>query len=257
MKLCSIDGCDGKHIAKGFCNKHYKRYKIYNDPNHLDESQKNRGKSLIDRLFIGFNKELDGCWIWQGAKSHNGYGLISEKKQGKTINYRVHRLMYEINTGEQLKNDELICHKCDNPACCNPDHLFKGSHDENMQDMVVKRRSSWGEKNRNSKLSIDDINNIRELWENRKLSQGEIAEKFQVSKQHIWRVIHHEAWFENVEEKREQTGSLKKLSDEMAEVIRKEYRAGGITYKELGDKYGIHKATVYRIMKNKIHKVGN
>lgn len=80
-----------------------------------------------------------GCWIWQAAKYPNGYGLYSYKK---TLT-GAHRASYRIHIGE-IPDKMSVCHKCDNKACVNPDHLFVGTHLDNMQDMVSKGRSRRG-----------------------------------------------------------------------------------------------------------------
>jgi hypothetical protein len=74
------------------------------------------------------------CLEWQGCK-RNGYGRIRVGSHTKTV----HRLVAEMMVGK-LNRDEFVCHTCDNPSCCNPDHLFIGSQFDNMKDMVAKDR---------------------------------------------------------------------------------------------------------------------
>lgn len=80
----------------------------------------------------------DECWPWQAARRRRGYGTF-------TVNHRSlvsHRIAYQLATGEN-PGDLFVCHTCDNPPCCNPAHLFLGTHRENMRDMVSKRRHRW------------------------------------------------------------------------------------------------------------------
>lgn len=78
----------------------------------------------------------DGCWIWQGSKDDAGYGRIY--RFGK--NLRLHRAMYMAARGGSLASTQFVCHTCDVPACCNPDHLFLGTYKDNHADMVAKGR---------------------------------------------------------------------------------------------------------------------
>ena len=82
----------------------------------------------------------DGCHIWIGAKKAAGYGTI--KNKGKTLNS--HRASYTIYNGE-IPHGMMICHKCDNPSCVNPAHLFLGSQSDNIKDAVSKGRL-WQQK---------------------------------------------------------------------------------------------------------------
>src|SRR5688572_3279701 len=78
---------------------------------------------------------FSGCWIWTGAATSLGYGFLNQK--GKT--FRVHRRVYEETYGP-IQPGLFICHKCDVPACCNPNHLFAGTPRDNAMDMVRKGR---------------------------------------------------------------------------------------------------------------------
>jgi len=75
-----------------------------------------------------------GCWEWQGVMHHSGYGCFKDK--GKFA--YTHRASYEAFHGPI--NGLYVCHRCDNPRCIHPDHLFLGTHEENMADMKAKGR---------------------------------------------------------------------------------------------------------------------
>lgn len=80
-----------------------------------------------------------GCWHYKGALDSGGYGIVSYL--GKLT--QAHRLSWFFTNGE-IPEGLLVCHKCDNRRCCNPDHLFLGTHKDNMQDMIKKGRHRYG-----------------------------------------------------------------------------------------------------------------
>jgi hypothetical protein len=101
-----------------------------------------RGFVSIDaekRFFSKVNKMPSGCWEWTGCRAPYGYGDFYVN--GKTI--RAHRYSYQVFVGP-LKKGMFICHKCDNPPCVNPDHLFQGTHTENVRDSLKKGRHRSG-----------------------------------------------------------------------------------------------------------------
>lgn len=77
-----------------------------------------------------------GCWIWNGAKVRKGYGRVERAGRGVAV----HRLMYTLVHGATLTKEQLVCHRCDTPPCCNPDHLFLGTWLDNARDMIAKGR---------------------------------------------------------------------------------------------------------------------
>ena len=82
------------------------------------------------------------CWEWAGHQDKDGYGRVRINK----VDCRAHRVSWEWHNGRKLQPDELVCHRCDNPSCVNPAHLFVGSAQDNWWDCVRKGRSythSW------------------------------------------------------------------------------------------------------------------
>lgn len=131
----------------------------------------------------------NNCWEWKKSKAGNGYGVLSFYKR----NYYVHRLSYRLFIGE-IPNGLFVCHKCDNPACFNPDHLFLGTAKDNVNDMIKKGRKvvsdNRGSKNPRCKFSDETVLNIRKDFESG-LTKKELVNTYQVSDAQFYRITRY------------------------------------------------------------------
>lgn len=134
----------------------------------------------------------DGCWLWCGSLYTNGYGRFWAYGRMRMV----HRFSYEIRFGS-IPDGMFICHACDHPPCVRPDHLFLGSHADNMADMRAKgrRRSgpSDGENNGNAKLNLEQVQRIREEYGSGVTKQY-LAEKYGVTPTAISHIITRKTW---------------------------------------------------------------
>lgn len=119
--------------------------------------------SVLERMYE--NREIrNGCWIWTGAATKDGYGVMGV---GRNNQKRVHRLAFEHFVGP-IPSGMFVCHKCDTPLCFNPDHLFVGSPRTNTRDMIKKGRRVIvsGSSHPNTKIQPDQRSAIRDRRRN-------------------------------------------------------------------------------------------
>ncbi len=129
-------------------------------------------------LLSRIKRAPSGCWEWQRAASNMGYGVV--RWAGRQT--YVHRVVYELFCGP-LVPGLFVLHMCDNRRCANPVHLYQGSHQQNMDDMVARGRSKHldGEEHRNAKLSTRDVQRIRRRYHRGGITHRELAAQYDVS----------------------------------------------------------------------------
>jgi hypothetical protein len=123
-----------------------------------------------------------GCDEWTGMKTALGYGLILRRERGKVTRYMAHRAAWIVMRGP-IPEGKVVCHKCDNRLCINPDHLFLGTQAENLADMKAKgrdRRNLGGRPHLFSKAE-------RQAWVDTGLSVANIAKELGVTRSTVYR----------------------------------------------------------------------
>jgi hypothetical protein len=136
------------------------------------------------------------CWPWLGARSENGYGRFSSTR-GR--HHYAHRLVWELEFGP-IAAGMVVCHRCDNPVCCNPAHLWLGTQAENLADMREKGRrpplekhGQAGERNNQARLTDANVRAIRALHR-AGVSQVTLSRTFGVGQTTIGHVVHGRTW---------------------------------------------------------------
>ena len=132
--------------------------------------------------FLSYVEKNDSCWIWKGALSKQGYGKLSFRGNKSAIASRV---SYELCNGT-IENSMLVCHSCDIPSCVNPKHLWLGTNQDNMTDMIEKGRQ-------HSKLTPKHIFELRKLWE-KGYSHAKLQELYNVTSGTISSIINRRIW---------------------------------------------------------------
>lgn len=127
----------------------------------------------------------DACWEWQDNRSLQGYGRFSHDGKREVASRIAYRLVYGP-FDEELQ----VCHRCDNPPCVRPNHLFLGDHELNQKDKVSKGRAPWGENHGQAKLSEVQVREIRSL----DLPDKDIATMYGICLDYINAIRNRRAW---------------------------------------------------------------
>lgn len=149
--------------------------------------------------FWGRVDKSGDCWLWTGGTSSGGYGAATWPNGQQTT---AHRVSWEITYGP-IPDGMQVLHRCDNPACVRPDHLFLGTQQDNMDDMIAKGRKPMGcavlhapqngESNNNAKLTEDVVRRIKQ-----RLAEGahqcDVAREFGATKTNVWAIAHGKSW---------------------------------------------------------------
>jgi hypothetical protein len=148
-------------------------------------------KTIAEKL-QNYTVNNNGCWIWNGGKTDRKYGITTINKE----RIRVHRLMWSVINGK-IPIGMCICHKCDNPSCINPDHLFLGTNQDNVNDREKKGRNKppivYGENNPRAKLKEADVIEILKLI-NKNVPLSNIAKMYNVGATAIFNIKHGIRW---------------------------------------------------------------
>lgn len=143
---------------------------------------------LVDRLNQKLDKSGD-CWLWTGCRSKAGYGLFSYRNRLISA----HRAAFIAFRCED-PSGKVVCHKCDTPACCNPDHLFLGTQGDNIRDMHSKGRAGCagvkGSKHHSAKLTEADILSIRSSA----CDASTLADQYGITRTSIYLIRSRKTW---------------------------------------------------------------
>lgn len=149
-----------------------------------------RGKPEMERFFQFVHFEpMSGCWLWAGSYLNHGYGFF-RRTGGEGV--AVHRFSYLVHKGE-IPAGMHVLHLCDNPFCCNPDHLELGTHQENMAQRGQRHRQAYGTTNSHAKLTDAQVMAIRFLVAHG-VTQKAVGNIFGICSPNVSRIVRGELW---------------------------------------------------------------
>lgn len=181
----------------------------------------------------------DGCWEWTGAKDWDGYGRM---RIGGRRSARAHRIAWAI-ANRSDPGSLFVCHRCDNPSCVRPGHLYLGTALQNNRDKIERGRTNWARGSRvgTSKLTDEQVEAVFALYKSGNVRQKDIARQFGVSQSAVQLVLSGKNWgrtpVPNMRHAPKRT--LRKLSDDLRTRLIADYRAGGVSQSVLAKRYGV------------------
>lgn len=148
------------------------------------------GATPVERFWSKVDKREPGeCWPWTAMLNGGGYGRFRDRKR-KVL---AHRYAWEQAHGP-IPAGMLVCHRCDNPRCCNPAHLFLGTSADNATDRNTKGRQARGDGNGRAKLTTEIVRDIRSRYADGAVNKSGLARSLGVSGTTIQSVLEHKSW---------------------------------------------------------------
>lgn len=149
--------------------------------------------NLTERFLHHIVVDDKGCWIWNSEQTTNGYGRITIYENKKRKRIRAHRLSYELFKGK-ITDDMVVCHSCDVKLCVNPEHLWLGTHQDNMEDAYRKGIIKRGSEANKAKLTEDNVRKIKELYASNNYTYKQLGEMYNVNFNTIRFIIIGRTW---------------------------------------------------------------
>lgn len=195
--ICSVPRCPHPKpvVARGWCSTHYQRWLATGDP--MGTKRKRPADIPFEDWFLSMCKPVDGCLVWQGTPDANGYGHIDVPWDIRQLG--THIVSWVLSYGP-VPDGLSVLHRCDNPPCCFPDHLFLGTRADNVADMMAKGRGGQGSNplrggsHQNSKLTEEDVRSIRIRYAAGGVTYEQLGAEFGVGYGTIGGIVRRDSW---------------------------------------------------------------
>lgn len=190
-KLCKVEWCDKPAASIGWCQACYTWSRTHDgaDPVARRYRYNRTGADVLAMALAIEPDPVTGCRIATGTFSQNRQGYPSTSVGGRL--QTITRVVLAEVLGRPMRPRTVACHTCDTPACVSPDHLWEGTHQENMTDRNAKGRNARGSKTGVARLTEDAVREIRSTYDRNSV---ELAQRFGVSRATIMNVVNGKSW---------------------------------------------------------------
>ena len=195
-KICSVEGCRKSVSKRGYCGTHYMR--VVRTGSTFYQPPPSTWQELLPLFWerVAIKTSRSDCWEWKKWKDEDGYGHAYFQKK----RYASHRIAFFYARGRWPEG--VTRHTCDNPPCCNPEHLVDGTPADNSRDMSERGRSARGEKNAQSVLTEIQVKEIRRRVVNFPKGKGRgsanskkaLSQEFGVTRSVILGIVTNRLW---------------------------------------------------------------
>jgi hypothetical protein len=188
----------------------------------------------------------DACWPWLGVRVKGGYGRIGVGTERGHVQVPSARIAWELENGPSVPG-EWALHRCDNPPCVNPKHIFMGTPKQNSEDMSAKRRAPFGERQHAHVLCEEDVIQIRAL-SFLGVPLRELVKIFGLPKVTIHKAATGKTWPHVPEAPVPVRIKMRRLTNEEVNLLCGEFATGEFTQRALAKKYGVSEACASLIL---------
>jgi HNH endonuclease len=149
-------------------------------------------KMTVKERFLSHIDKSSSCWRWKRQLDKDGYGRFWMERKGVPA----HRASWMIFKKKEIPKGLFICHKCDNPSCVRPSHLFLGTNSDNIQDAIKKNRMKGprGEKQHCAIFTTEEVLEIRRMSAEDKINGNRIANHYGVDRHRIYDILKRITW---------------------------------------------------------------